>query len=59
MQVQLKTTCPQCGNLFFCNANDISNCAFAKIKQLQLLKDTFTACVCISCLNKFAEINTN
>lgn len=63
MQVQPNATCPQCGNLFFCNVHDINNCACATIKltheQLQLAKNTFTTCVCVNCLNKFVELKTS
>jgi hypoxanthine phosphoribosyltransferase len=48
--------CPLCNQYFECKIGDINNCQCSKIilndKETSYIKDKFTDCLCITCINK-------
>lgn len=56
MLCNTKKICPQCQDEFACNTLSIENCDCSTIilntNAQAILKDNFTDCLCISCLQK-------
>ncbi|MFD2520108.1 cysteine-rich CWC family protein [Emticicia soli] len=51
--------CPRCQQIFVCKAGSIGNCQCNNIrlnkKQTDYIRQRFTSCLCITCLNELQE----
>jgi hypothetical protein len=53
-------TCPRCGQAFHCGVRDAAPCACGSIDlshdTLRLLRERYTACLCLACLREVASM---
>ncbi|MBL0728300.1 cysteine-rich CWC family protein [Piscinibacter sp. HJYY11] len=54
-------SCPRCGGGFHCGVRDTTPCACGTIdlsaETLQLLREHYSACLCLPCLREVARLS--
>lgn len=60
MSADTRDRCPRCGGSFHCGAQDPAPCACGTIDlyadTLQLLRERYTTCLCLTCLREIAAM---